>query len=317
MTTVPRWVTILFRTAGLFTLFAVIGGSLVAATHSGFECGNWPGCDADAILPGGAVNELLYRNPWIEMAHRASAVLSGPLALISGIVALRLKGAHPLVKVLPWVTVACAIVAGFVGRGIVLGEVYPTWVGAADLGAALVALTAMTTATITLERTPAQWFTTRTGVYAWGTLAALLVMHLAGLWAAGPSSFTRVVSWPVWRLLEADVHGSLFAQWLRFPLVAAAAVLIFLAAREAKALGLWREGITATVLAIANLAFGAGIALSGTDALGVPFAMSSVAVFFTMILLAARSTVLATQAAASRRMTDPTPAPEAPGRARP
>ena len=317
MTTVPRWVTILFRTAGLFTLFAVLGGSLVAATHSGFECGNWPGCDADAILPGGPVNELLYRNPWIEMAHRASAVLSGPLALVSAIVALRLKGVHPLVKVLPWVTVAGAIVAGYVGRGIVLGEVYPTWVGAADLGSALIALVAMTTATIALERTPAQWFATRTGLLAWGAVGTLLVMHLAGLWAAGPSSFTRVVSWPVWRLLEADVHGSLFAQWLRFPLVAIAAILILLAARASRALGLGREGILAAVLAVVNLAFGAIIAATGTDALGVPFAVCSVAVFFTMVLLAARSTILATQAAPAHGMTDTTPATEAGGRTRP
>lgn len=317
MTTVPRWVLTLFRSARLFTLLAVIGGTLVAATHSGFECGNWPGCDADALLPGGPVNELLYRNPWIEMTHRASAVLSGPLALVSAVVALWLRGVHPLVKVLPWVTVAGAIVAGFVGRGIVLGAVYPTWVGAADLGSALAALVAMTTATVLLERTPAQWFGTRAGAYAWGAVGALWTMHVTGIYAAGPSSYTRVTSWPVWRLLEADIHGSLVAQWLRFPLVALAAVLIVLAAREARALGLWREGITAVVLTIANLAFGAGIALSGTDALGVPFAMCSVAVFFTMILLAARSSALPARARTSRRMTDTVSATEGAAAARP
>ena len=302
MTTVPRWVLTLFRLAGLFTLLAALGGTLVAATHSGFECGNWPGCEADALLPGGPVNELLYRNPWIEMAHRSSAVLSGPLALAAGIVALRLRGVHPLVKVLPWVTVGGALVAAAVGRGIVLGAVYPTWVGAADLGAALLALVAITTATVVLERTPGRWAGGRAAAYGWGAVATLWVMHLAGIYAAGPSSYTRVTSWPVWRLLEADLQGSLVAQWLRFPLVALAALLILLAAREAKALGLWREGITAVVLAIANLAFGAGIALSGTDALGVPFSMCSVAVFFTMVLLAARASVRPSRTGSHDRM---------------
>ncbi|MDO5534335.1 MAG: hypothetical protein Q4F65_06765 [Propionibacteriaceae bacterium] len=317
MTTVPRWVLILFRAAGLFTLFAVVGGALVAATESGFECGNWPGCDADAILPGGAVNEILYRNPWIEMTHRASAVLSGPLALASAIVATRLRGVHPLVKILPWVTVVGAIIAGYVGRGIVLGEVYPTWVGALDLGAALVALVAMTTATIALERTPAQWFPTRAGILAWAGLGSLFVMHLAGLYAAGPNSFTRVVAWPVWRILEADTQGSIVAQWLRFPLVALAAVLLVLAAREAKALGLWREGITVVVLTVACLAFGAGIAATGTDALGVPFALCAVAAFFTTILLAARATVLGTGTTPTHGMSTTTPAAESGTRQRP
>ncbi|MFP5415928.1 MAG: hypothetical protein ACLGHZ_03485 [Actinomycetes bacterium] len=293
----PRPVLVLFRVAALFTLLAVIGGSMVAATESGFECGNWPGCSTDALLPHGVINDLLYRNPWIEMAHRTSAVLAGPLALACGVVALRLRGVHPLVRVLPWVTVAGALVAGYVGRGIVLGAVYPLWVGAADLGSALLALVAMTTSTIALERTPAQWFTTRAGAYAWGAVVTLFVMHLAGLYAAGPNSFTRVVSWPVWRLLDADLTGSAAAQWLRFGLAALASVLIALAAREARSLGLRREGLAAVVLAVACLAFGAGIATTGTDALGVPFALCAVAVFFTLTLLAARSTVTSTDAA--------------------
>ena len=314
--TVPRWVTLLFRAAGLFTLFAVIGGSLVAATESGFECGNWPGCDVDAILPGGVVNEILYRNPWIEMTHRASAILSGPLALIAGIVALRMRNIHPLAKVLPWVTVVGAFIAGFVGRGIVLGEVYPTWVGALDLGAALVALVAMTTAAILVERTPAQWFSSRAGLFAWGAVGTLLVMHLTSLWAAGPGSYTRVVSWPVWNIVHADAHGSFAAQIARFPMLVLAVVLIVLAVREARALGVVVEGYAALAFAAACLLFGAIIGFTGTDALGVPLAMCAVGAFFTMTLIAARSSVLAT-ATPSRGMTDTTPASEARGTARP
>ncbi len=315
--TVPRWVTHLFRAAGLFTLLAVIGGSLVAATESGFECGNWPGCDVDALLPGGVVNEWLYRNPWIEMGHRASAILSGPLALLAGVVVARRRGVHPLARILPWVTVIGAFIAGFVGRGIVLGEVYPTWVGALDLGAALVALVAMTTATIMLERTPAQWFATRTGLLAWGAVGTLLVLHLTSLWAAGPSSFTRVVGWPIWALVHADATGSVAAQVARFPLVVLAATLIVFGAREARALGLRAEGLAAVGFAAACVALGAIIGFTGTDALGVPMAMGAVGAFFATTLLAARSTVLPLGTAPSRGMTDTTPASEARGGTRP
>ena len=40
-----------FRLAALFTLLAVAMGSVVCATESGFECGNWPGCTDSALLP--------------------------------------------------------------------------------------------------------------------------------------------------------------------------------------------------------------------------------------------------------------------------
>lgn len=292
MASAPRSAVHLFRAAALFALLANIGGSVVAATHSGFECGNWPGCTADALLPGGVVNEWLYRNPWIEMTHRTSAVLAGPTALASAIVGLRLRDAHPLVRVLPWFAVVGAFIAGFVGRGLVLGETYPTWVGALDLGAAQTTMASMVVAAIALERTPARWVPTRLARYAWGALGSLLVMHLAGLWAAGPNSYTRVVSWPVWRILDADLHGSLAAQWLRFPLAALAAVLIVLAAREARATG---EASTARVVAPALLtvclASGAIIAATATDALGVPMAVSAVCLLFTLLLIAGRASL--------------------------
>lgn len=292
MASAPRSAVHLFRAVALFALLANIGGSIVAATHSGFECGNWPGCTADALLPGGVVNELLYRNPWIEMAHRTSAILAGPTALASAIVGLRLRQAHPLARILPWFAVVGAFIAGFVGRGLVLGETYPTWVGALDLGAAQVTMASMVVAAIALERTPARWAPTRLALYAWGALGSLFVMHLTSLWAAGPNSYTRVVSWPVWRILDADLHGSLAAQWLRFPLAALAVVLIVLVFRQAHATG---EASVARVVALALmavcLASGAIIAVTGTDALGVPFAVSSVCLLFTLLLIAGRASL--------------------------
>ena len=48
-----------FRLASLLTLLAVMMGSVVCATESGFECGNWPGCSGDALLPSDNVLDTL------------------------------------------------------------------------------------------------------------------------------------------------------------------------------------------------------------------------------------------------------------------
>ncbi len=140
-------------------------------------------------------------------------------------------------------------------------------------------------------------------------------MHLTSLWAAGPGSYTRVVSWPVWNIVHADAHGSFAAQVARFPMLVLAVVLIVLAVREARALGVVVEGYVALAFAAACLLFGAIIGFTGTDTLGVPLAMCAVGVFFTMVLIAGRSSVLAT--APSRGMSDTTPASEARGGVRP
>ncbi|MFT3875792.1 MAG: hypothetical protein QM708_05140 [Propioniciclava sp.] len=292
MASAPRSAITLFRLGALFALLANIGGAVVAATHSGFECGDWPGCTADALLPGGVVNELLYRNPWIEMIHRTSAALTTPTVLIAAIVGVRLRGVHPLVRILPWFAVVGALIAGFVGRGLVLGETYPMWVSALDLTAAQVTMASMVIAAIALERAPVRWSVTRVGVFGWGALGSLYLMHVAGLYGAGPNSYTRVVSWPVWRILDADLHGSLAAQWLRFPLAALAAVLIVLAIREACARGTAPVARTvAGVLMAVCLASGAVIAFTATDALGVPMAVSAVGLLFTLLLIAGRASL--------------------------
>lgn len=297
---VPRATRITFRTAGVLTLLAVIGGAVVCATESGFECGNWPGCDADALLPSGPVAALLYRNPWIEMIHRTSAVLAGPAALLSGILAARLRGAHPLARILPWVTVAGAIVAGYVGRGIVLGVSYPTWVGAADLGSALVAMAAMITAIVALERTPAQWFGSAPGRLAWGAAGTLLAMHLVSLWAAGPGSYTRCTSWPVWQLLSADAHAGTTIQWVRMGLAVVALGLILGALWTARGeVSLRRESIAVGVLLVLVLGFGLVIRGTGSDDLGAPYSIATVGLLAGIILLAARASLQRTDVSAS------------------
>ena len=297
MPAAPRTTVLVFRAAALFTLLAVVGGALVCATESGFECGNWPGCDADALLPSGPVNELLYRNPWIEMAHRSSAVLAGPLAVASALLATRLRGVHPLVKLLPWVTVAGAAVAGYVGRGIVLGVDFPAWVAAADLGSAILAMAAMVTAAVALERTPTAWLPSRAGRLAWAASGTLLVFHLVSLYAAGPGSYTRCMSWPVWELLSADTTGNLGLQSARFGLAAVAAGLTIAAVAVSRTpSGPRREAVAVGVLLGVVLVTGLVIRVSGTDALGVPYAIATVGLLCGLVLLAARASLPAVPA---------------------
>ncbi|MGB7963954.1 MAG: hypothetical protein WCF12_13495 [Propionicimonas sp.] len=285
---VPKSTVMLFRAATLFTLLAVAMGSVVCATESGFECGNWPGCTDSALLPTGQVATFLYRNPWIEMIHRITAILAGPLALAAGILAVRLKHVNPLVRVLPWVTVVGAIIAGVFGRMAVLGLPFPVWGGAADLAAALVAMGAMVVATVALERTPSAWFTSKVGTLSWLSLALLVAMHLVSLFAAGPGSYTRCLSWPVWDLIAADRAASGALQVARFVLsvLAAGAILATFALARRQA-SLKRPATAVAQLLGVVLAFGFVIRQTGSDDLGVLFSLATVALLWTLTLLGA------------------------------
>src|SRR5664279_1040016 len=80
-TKVPTVTRRIFQLATLLTFLAVALGSIVCATESGFECGNWPGCTASDLLPSGPVTSFFYQNPWIEMTHRTSAMVVATVAL--------------------------------------------------------------------------------------------------------------------------------------------------------------------------------------------------------------------------------------------
>ncbi len=287
---------VLYRLSALFAFLAVLGGAIVCATESGFECGNWPGCNTDALLPTEGITAALYKNPWIEMAHRSSAILTGPFVLAAAISALFTPRLSKLAKAMPWVALAGAFVAGFVGRMIVLGIPFPFWVGVADLAFALVALTAMIVGTVASERTPSGWRPTLTGRLAWLGVGLTFAMHLVSLYAAGPGSYTRCMSWPVWGVVHADTTGNLTMQIIRVALaIAAVTVLLAAAWRGVNVRGL--KG-AAWVLAISiafAIGFGIVIAVSGTDALGAPFSVATVVLFASGLLLAARASVFERQ----------------------
>ncbi|HET7723757.1 MAG TPA: hypothetical protein VFK68_03895 [Propionibacteriaceae bacterium] len=276
-----------FDLAALLTLLAVALGSVVCATESGFECGNWPGCTASALLPSGPVTSFFYKNPWIEMTHRTSAILAGPLALAAGILALRLRHVHPLVKVLPWVTVAGALVAGYVGRLTVLGLPVPSWVGAFDLGSALTAMVAMVVAAVALRRGTTGGTASRASILAWTGLVLMVAMHLVSLFAAGKGSYTRCLSWPVWGLVPADHSVGTAVQVVRVVLavLAGAAVVATVALVRARDR---RWAVAVGVLLGLVLVFGVVIRLTQSDQLGVPFSLATVGLVWTQAQVAAR-----------------------------
>lgn len=285
----PRYAVVLFRTAAFFALLAVIGGALVCATDSGFECGNWPGCTDRTLLPHDPVTELLYRNPWIEMAHRSSAVLAGPLALACAVVGLVRKDLHPLARVLPWVAVAGAGVAGFVGRGIVLGAVYPTWVGAADLLSALACMSSLIVAAVAVERTPAAWRPNRLAFDVWTAVAILAVSHACALWTAVTGSYTRCMGWPVWNMVEGDDP---VLTVVRMALTIVALYFIGRAVTALRALPSERAlGTTIAALAGVLLVLGVVIGWAHVASLGFLYSSLTAIMFAALVLAASRASL--------------------------
>ncbi len=191
-----------FRGAAAFTLLSFVMGSIVCATESGAACPTWPGCFSGQVGPGGDLN------PIIEFVHRFSVIFTGPLLVAAGVMARRRPREERLVRLLPWVAVAGAIASGAFGRIIVVGHL-PTWLGVVDLSCAFVAMLAIGTATLALERAPYRWSVNRTAQRAFAGTVTLIVMHLLGILAAGPGSYTRCVGWPIWRLVESDLGTGL------------------------------------------------------------------------------------------------------------
>lgn len=280
----------LFRAASVLAFIAVVMGSVVCATDSGFECGNWPGCTDHTLLPGaGSITALFYKNPWIEMVHRTSAILAGPAALACALVALRLRGVHATVKVLPWVAVAGALVAGIVGRGIVLGTTYPTWVGAADLFSAIACMASLVVATVALDRGATRFAPARSGALAWAGAGTLVIAHLLALWTAAPGSYTRCMSWPVFTAVPGD-DAALTA--VRYVLYAVGAVATLLAARGIAGHSP-RLAVTLVGLLVALLVLGPTIGLGHLAWLGFVYSTLTVALLAALVLVAARESLSA------------------------
>ena len=277
-----------FTAAALLTFASVVMGAVVCATQSGASCPNWPGCYADSFAPA------VQLNPMIEFAHRLIAAATGPTVLVAAILGRRLPDRRP--RVLAWLGLAGTLAAGVFGMLTVKVGI-PWWLGMVDLACALTATVCLMLARVLI--TPgATWAPTRTARIAWAAVGVVAALHLSGIAVAGPASFTRCLSWPL-GVLPADRWPLL--QSLRLWLAVAAAGLIMTAAvRASGRRGLWRVGVPAGVLLLAEIAVGGALLLGQGGLLGrTAFAVLATGVFGATALLAARASVSVTAGEAS------------------
>ncbi len=225
-TTAPTTAVLtVFRLAAAFTFLAVAMGAVVCATGSGAACPTWPGCRPDQIAPQWELS------PLIEFTHRVVAMTAGPLVLAAAVMSRRLPGPDRWVRILPWVALVGALAAGAFGRLVVLSGL-PTWLGAVDLFAALTAMSSMGVAAV-MVGSPPPGSTARPATdhramlvqrLAATSLTVLVAMHVTGILAAGPSSYTRCMGWPIWHRIGSDLRPWL--QDLRLGLAGLGAVLV-------------------------------------------------------------------------------------------
>ena len=298
-----------FRLAALFTFLAVAMGAVVCATGSGASCPTWPGCRPDEIAPQWQLS------PLIEFTHRVVAMAAGPLVLAAAVMSRRLPDRW--VRILPRVALVGALTAGAFGRLVVLSSL-PTWLGAVDLFCALTAMTAMGVAAV-LAGTQAPHATSRSTTelhpvqvrrLSAMSLSVLIVMHVSGIFAAGPHSFTRCMGWPIWQLIHSDLHPWL--QDLRLGLAFLGAALVIMTtvvtARHERLRG-W--SIVIATLFTAELVLGQVIRTGDLNA-GLAAAYSALAVALLSCLGLLMAVAWAAQVA-----TDVTPAQPAPPRREP
>ncbi len=290
MTPVPRLTLWLYRLAALFTLTTVALGSVVCATRSGFDCRSWPGCYDDRFAPGSAdIPAILEANPALEMVHRVIAMSTGGVLILAALASLTLAGRGRLVRILPWVAAFAAGGSALFGRASVLGIDITRWGSAADILCAFISMSATLVAAVALGRgggVRVAWTpVSRPAALAFGLL---VVVYLGGLFAAGYRSFTRCLSWPILWLASDDDLGLQVART-----VVAVGVLgaIVVAVRATSGTALRLHGLVVAGLTVGVLALGAVYRFTDADGglRGIAFSLTSVALLWTLLLLAARA----------------------------
>jgi cytochrome c oxidase assembly protein subunit 15 len=304
-----------FRLAALFTFLAVAMGAVVCATGSGASCPTWPGCRPDQITPQWQLS------PIIEFTHRVVAMSAGPLVLAAAVMSRRLTGPNRWLRILPWVALAGALAAGAFGRTAILSGL-PTWLGGVDLFSALTAMTVMGMAAVMLgapapdspspapdssSPSSAEGHSAQVLRLAALSLMVLIALHVTGIFAAGKLSYTRCIGWPIWQMIDSDLHPWL--QGVRLGLAGFAAVLVVttavVAARNER-LRPW--GIVLASLFAAEMVLGLVIRAGGINS-GVAAAYSVLAVALLSCLGLLTAVVWS-----ARVTTDATPLQPAPPR---
>lgn len=251
-------VRLLLKLAALFGVLTVVTGSVNSATGSGFACPTWPGCYPGHFGPEAEVHDI------IEFGHRLIAASTGFILLGAALAAFRLPKRYTMARVLPWFAVVGAILSAVLGRMVVLNGGIPMPLAVIDLLGALTVLMAATLAYMSMHRGAPRWQSTPLSRLATGTMAAIVVLHLLGIVVAGKGSFTAVVGWPMWRLVNQD--GAIWLQVLRMVLAAGIVVSMVLLTRRAWHLPTVRP-VMVTMLVLCAVEFGLGqvLAVEGVD----------------------------------------------------
>lgn len=272
-----------FRFAAAVAVATVATGAINSATGSGFACSTWPGCHAGHFVPAPETKQ------WIEFGHRLIAALSVVGALTSLVLSRRLPRTQKLARTMPFVAIVGIAGSATFGAMTVLNLGLEKELAVLDLTCALTTMVAMTLATLSLERGAPEWTWTPLSRLATGLTVATMLVHLLGMVLAGPSSFTAVVGWPLWHIVDRD--GATGLQVFRFGLAAAIAVgIVVLAVRGWHHPQLRTLMGTAVVLLVLELAVGQWIV---TDGLGMwraaLYAATAALLLFCLALAAGRS----------------------------
>lgn len=281
-----------FRLATLFTLLTVIMGSMVCATESGMACPTWPGCYPGQPFPSFSLP------PWIEFTHRVISAGCLILLAMSGLSVWKSHKDRPLVRWLPWVALANAIAAAVFGMSIIFWGL-PAPLAALDLLTALVALFAITLATVALGRDAVRWTWTKTSTAGSILVGTTAVLHMLGILVAGVESYTRCLGWPLLSLLGYDGHPA--GQVARWAL--AGTIFVGLTWMAVTRRGLWAVGLGLLTI---EVVLGFVLLNSGiSPALATVYSLLAAGILFTMMLATARAAIVAAQP----RTTQAAPAP--------
>jgi cytochrome c oxidase assembly protein subunit 15 len=233
-------------------------------------------------------------SPVIEFVHRVVAMSAGPLVLAAAVMSRRLEGSDRWVRILPRVALVGALASGAFGRLVVLSSL-PTWLGGVDLFCALTAMTTMCVAAVLLgapapRSTPGSahgWHPPQVGSLAAMSVIAVVAMHVSGIFAAAPLSYTRCMGWPIWQLVDSDLHPWL--QGARLGLAGCAAALVLTTAVVAARTGRLRSrGIVIGTLFTAEMVLGLVIRGGGINAVvASAYSVLAVAVLSSLGLLTA------------------------------
>jgi cytochrome c oxidase assembly protein subunit 15 len=185
------------------------------------------------------------------------------------------------------------VAAGAFGRLVVLSGL-PTWLGAVDLFSALTCMTVMGVAAVMVGAPrsdfrvrPAQWRSAQVRSLAATSVVVVVTMHVTGIFAAAPLSYTRCMGWPIWQLIDSDLHPWL--QAVRLGLASAGAALVISTAVVAmRNERLRRWGIVIATLFASEMVLGLVIHAGGINAaVAAAYSVLAVALLSSLGLLMA------------------------------